>query len=511
MERSPADAVTTRVLQKARRSAERKRTPRLPNMQTLVAAHQNAFYQESKSDISKHLEHIPSFPSCCVQKLICCSLSYCPVRIGDLLRHLPLSIHESVTRISVQTSPLSHCVTSQHTWFGSGLSKYSTNALFENPSLAQLIMAYEFSTLQKKGIKINAAMEQLLDNDRQGWRNSRYNLDFLFYDLDCVCLYLCELLQDWIAPCSPRIKYTRLVPGGKTRGRCLLVRWCSHPIMQSNSTIVEVRLFSEIFQYSKALVRSYAFHLHRSIIPSTQSPQRSSTPPLPQATSPAPCAPWATSAPAASSWPTPLPTPRRRSCRLAAPPRGRSGWTTWLPPSASSVRGLWRAALRRPRPLLSGRLCRCAAPFAEHATPQLRFLPRALLIQGRYRYLASARTTSGCTAPQSSRLSPPRAALTCRDGCPDQAWLTGPGMSGWPGSRWVGARRMSTALLIGKEGAVSWAGCFMSLDVRRQRCGEKEAVPRRRLHRPACSRRSRRARCQSALSTTAARQRKRCT
>ena len=251
MNRSPADAVTTRVLQKARRSAERKRPPRLSNVQTQLAAHHNAFYHEStppKSDISKQPKHMPPIPSYDVNKQICCCLGYCPVRIGDLLHHLPLSIHESVARISSQSSP--------HTWFSSGLSEQSTRALLKNPSLAQLTVAFEISTLDKKGIKLNAAMEQLLDSDRQDWRNSRYDLDFLFHDLDCVCLYLCELLQDRIAPSSPRIKYTRLTPGGKTQGKCLLVCWCSHSILQSNSTIVEVRLLSKTFPLLKSLISS---------------------------------------------------------------------------------------------------------------------------------------------------------------------------------------------------------------------------------------------------------------
>ena len=252
--------MTTRVLQKARRSAERKRPPRLSNMKAQVAAHHVAFHQQStlpKSDISMQLKapkQMPPIPSYGVKKQICCCLGYCPVRLGDLLRQLPLAIHESVARISFQSSHLSHSVASQHAWFSSGLSEYSTRALLKHPSIAQLIMAFEISTLDKKGIKLNAAMEQLLDSDRQDWRNSRYDLDFLFHDLDCVCLYLCELLQDRIAPCSPRIKYTRLTPGGKTQGQCLLVRWCSHSILQSNSTIMEVRVLSEIFPLPVALI-----------------------------------------------------------------------------------------------------------------------------------------------------------------------------------------------------------------------------------------------------------------
>ena len=242
MEWSPADAVTTRVLQKVRRSAERKRPPRLSNMKTQLAAHHNTFCQVRKSPISG------------VNKQICCCLGYCPVRICDLLRHLPLCIHESVARINFQSFPLSHSVASQHTCFSSCLCERSTRALLKNPPMAHLTMAFEISTLDKKGIKLNAAMEQLLDCDKQYWRNSRYDLDFLFCDLDCVCLYLCELLQDRIAPCSPRIKYTRLTPGGKTQGQCLLVRWCSHSILQSNSTIMEVRVLSEIFPLPVALI-----------------------------------------------------------------------------------------------------------------------------------------------------------------------------------------------------------------------------------------------------------------
>ena len=254
---SPADAVTTRVLQKARRAAERKRPPRLSNMKTFLAAHHNAFYQESKSpkcDISKQPKHMPPIPSYSVKKQICCCLGYCHVHIGEVLGHLPLSAHELVARISSQSSPQSLCVTSQHTWFSSCLSEHSTRALLKHPSLAQLTTAFEISTLDKKGIKVNAAMEQLLNNDRHYWRNSRYDLDFLFCDLDCVCLYLCELLQDRIAPCSPRIKYTRLMPRGETKGRCLLVCWCSHSILQSNSTIVEVRHLDKIFTRLEALI-----------------------------------------------------------------------------------------------------------------------------------------------------------------------------------------------------------------------------------------------------------------
>ena len=136
-------------------------------------------------------------------------------------------------------------------------------------SVPRLTMAYEISTLQKKGIKLNAAMEQLLDNDRQDWRNSQYDLDFLFNDLDCVCLYLCELLQDWIAPSSPRIKYARLILGGKTQGQTLLVRWCSHPILLSNSAIVEVRLRISASESTSEILRIPPVQVHHSFYPVT--------------------------------------------------------------------------------------------------------------------------------------------------------------------------------------------------------------------------------------------------
>ena len=136
-------------------------------------------------------------------------------------------------------------------------------------SVARLTMAYEISTFQKKGIKLNAAMERLLDNDRQDWRNSQYDLDFLFNDLDCVCLYLCELLQDWIAPSSPRIKYARLILGGKTQGQTLLVRWCSHPILHSNSAIVEVRLHISASESTSEILRIPPVQVHHSFYPVT--------------------------------------------------------------------------------------------------------------------------------------------------------------------------------------------------------------------------------------------------
>ena len=248
MFKSPAAAVTTRVLQKARRSAERKRPPRsLSN--TKVAAQHIGFDQESKSptsDISIQPNQIAPVQSYGAKKHICCRLGYSSARIDEILRHLPLSVHDSVARISFDCSPLGHCVGSKQACPSSGLRVKKANALLENPLRPRLVVAFEISTMQKRGIKINGAMEHLLNMDENDLRNTRYDLDFLFCDLDCVCLYLCELLQDFIAPFSPRIKYTRLTNESNYNGQRSLVRWCSHSILPSNSTILEVRLLSDL-------------------------------------------------------------------------------------------------------------------------------------------------------------------------------------------------------------------------------------------------------------------------
>ena len=110
--------------------------------------------------------------------------------------------------------------------------------LLENPSLAHLIVTTDLSNMTRKSM--NVPMQQLLDDDADENHSMQDHLDILFDDLDCLCLFLCDLLRDQTMPGAPRINYTRMRPGGQVHRQCMFVCWCCHSVLDSNGQVMEV-------------------------------------------------------------------------------------------------------------------------------------------------------------------------------------------------------------------------------------------------------------------------------
>ena len=170
------------------------------------------------------------------------------MRIGDLLRMLPQSVFEStahLNKMSLDKAFLSSCTVQEqlNTRFGNHQNIHVHEQLQqESPSIAHLTITFEVSTQIKKGIKANRTMEELLFKNAEEFRRLEYDLDFLFNDLDCLCLFLCDLLSDQTMPSAPRVHYTRLKPGGQQHRQCILVRWISHTILNGDGQVMEVSI-----------------------------------------------------------------------------------------------------------------------------------------------------------------------------------------------------------------------------------------------------------------------------
>ena len=83
-------------------------------------------------------------------------------------------------------------------------------------------------------------MKQLLGINANGIQSMQDQPDILFNDLDCLCLFLCDLLRDQTMPGATRINYTRMRPGGQVHRQCMLVCWCCHSVLDSSGQVMEV-------------------------------------------------------------------------------------------------------------------------------------------------------------------------------------------------------------------------------------------------------------------------------
>ena len=313
----PAEMVTTKYLQKARRFAERKKMPPPPPIATQIDVRHDAVCPtESVTESSNpaiSLRHAPPYKPPGLPPLgrACCT-GYCPVRIGDLLRMLPRYVFESAAHVNKNAFD-------KATWSSFSVKEQLDARLGnpqtkecalrwppqENPSTAHLTITFEISTQIKKDIKANRTMENLLVKNADNFRRLEYDLDFLFNDMDCLCLFLCDLLRDQTTPSAPRIHYTRLMPGGQEHGQCILVCWTAHVVLTGNGQVMEVivpihflnchslmkiahHASYTVWKFSPILIRRLL--LCRSATPSIPSRPRSTTPPPTTTPSPARCA-----------------------------------------------------------------------------------------------------------------------------------------------------------------------------------------------------------------------------
>ena len=171
------------------------------------------------------------------------------MRIGNMLRMLPESVFESTAHVNkiLLEQPLVSSSTAQEQLDASLRNPQNIHYEHERPQQespinAHLTITFEISTQIKKSFKANRKMEKLLVKSADEFRRLEYDLDFLFNDLDCLCLFLCDLLSDQTMPSAPRVHYTRLTPGGQQHRQCILVRWISHTILNGDGQVMEVSI-----------------------------------------------------------------------------------------------------------------------------------------------------------------------------------------------------------------------------------------------------------------------------
>ena len=256
---NPADKVTTEYLQRARRYAQRKRLPRISHATSRNTGQHSAQNSEDSQPSSSKNDNAttndipelmapfqpPGYPPL---GRVCCA-GYSAVRISDLLRQLPPSVHEYAAQIgpiSFDGAAFSPSVGLQSNQVATKTLHRSIDSayarrLLENPSLAHITVTLDLATQIKKSVKANGPMEALLDKSSIEIQRSDYDLDVLFSELDCLCLFLCDLLRDKTTPGAPRINYTRLMPGGQSHRPCVLACWCCHSTVSSDGQI-EVRI-----------------------------------------------------------------------------------------------------------------------------------------------------------------------------------------------------------------------------------------------------------------------------
>ena len=305
--RFPTHDVTTELLQRARRSAQRKRMPRAMRAKGLIAVRNDDIEIEpSSTDLTSEnsilVNAIPfKHPIIPPLRRVCCA-GYCPVRIGGMLRQLPESVLSSaaqITRVSHNIGPFhfAHVLQAKHD------ARLRPNQcadgayarrLLENSSLAHLTVA----TQTKKCDGVNRPFLELLGKDEYEIQRMEFDLDILFNDLDCLCLFLCDLLRDQTMPGEPRINYTRVRPGGQVHRQCMLVCWCCHSILDSKGQVMEVTVGYVLRGLVlMPTITTLEFRLTcrcrrrcRSATPSIPSRPRSTTPPPTTSPSPARCA-----------------------------------------------------------------------------------------------------------------------------------------------------------------------------------------------------------------------------
>ena len=198
-------------------------------------------YRPATEVSAKHsMAHLADFkPSILpLPNRVCCA-GYCPVRIAGLLHQLPAFVNKASDKITPshfsEVLQANHEARSKPDQFADGA--YARRIL-ENPSLAHLTVTTDLSSVTKKSM--NVPMKQLLGINAEEIQSMQDQPDILFNDLDCLCLFLCDLLRDQTMPGATRINYTRMRPGGQVHRQCMLVCWCCHSVLDSSGQVMEV-------------------------------------------------------------------------------------------------------------------------------------------------------------------------------------------------------------------------------------------------------------------------------
>ena len=268
---SPADAVTTRRLKMARRSAQRKTKPnqgsstkglrsgKLSNQgqseeQTRSRAHfmPTALNQTALSTVTamQPATHIYRFSISQDWTLVplnrLWSFGFHGNQLMTLLQCLPSAIVGCIADMCtsweaiIRARPLENLKSSFACW--SNTDEKFVTTLQQNLFLCRLTMTFDPSTQMRTGFTSNCFMASILNmtQDELDRRLATYDLPLPFCDLDFVCLLLHQLLRGLTVPGVWRVSHLRLMPAGGGQRRCMFVSWCSFSEVNCEGEVVEV-------------------------------------------------------------------------------------------------------------------------------------------------------------------------------------------------------------------------------------------------------------------------------
>jgi hypothetical protein len=275
MELSAADGITARVLQKARRSAERKGKPRKIEKCSSRQIQQRIdglFFHTNARTVGKfnvlslcHFAHSQGWhlPQACR----IWSSGFCPEIIVNILSQCPLSIKGGIGQATQMWAKPSRALSksladASNQDVGEIREQYANphcvaaldilrmdcaSLMLENVLLPMLVLRFDGSTQMRTGFWTNKSLAAMLglDEIELHARLASHDLCLPFADIDTVIILLHLLLRDLTVPCVPRVKYVRLIPTSGAHFRSSLVCWCSFAVTNADGCVVEV-----IFHFS---------------------------------------------------------------------------------------------------------------------------------------------------------------------------------------------------------------------------------------------------------------------
>jgi hypothetical protein len=267
MFRSPADTVTTRYLQRARRSAERKgkevpkvKRSKIDDLPQDGGRPFNRRFLGLSHPMSPLCEFAAkqgwTLPSLCRVW----SFGFNPENIANLLSHLPPTILSSINQALSSLTKLSQTNGSKLLHDTQACSKNTLGSydsgckaaldalivddvcLLQDSENAVLTMAFDVSTQIRQTFWFNQHLPILWGMNEREFQNRLvcYDLPLPFCDLDSLRIFLHHLLNDLHVPGVPRIKYVRFSSGSGASTCHMLVRWCTFSILDSQGRVTEV-------------------------------------------------------------------------------------------------------------------------------------------------------------------------------------------------------------------------------------------------------------------------------
>ena len=268
---SPADAVTTRRLQIARRSAQRKTKPTQGSR--IKSRRSEKLSNQGQGDERNRANFMPTaFNQTVLSTVIAMQPATHIYRFMfdqgwtlvplNRLWSFGFDGHQLMTLLQRVPSPIVGCIADMCTsWediirarplenlkacFGcwTDTDEKIATILQQNPFACRLTMTFDASTQMRTGFTSNCFMASILNmtQDALNRRLATYDLPLPFCDLDFVCLLLHQLLRGLPVPGVWRVSHLRLMPAGGGQRRCMLVSWCSFSEVNGEGEVVEVRL-----------------------------------------------------------------------------------------------------------------------------------------------------------------------------------------------------------------------------------------------------------------------------